>query len=208
MPITKPIILGTLQGPSFAWSELRGFHDRVNAAESSNEAQAAITCQISGDTLTATITRPLTPAEELQQVAAEREAERALLREILTGQFGRGLAPDRADQLRRWAGLAPGHEQGTQAAPAGGLGDGYLHKPGEYHVPTDEERAVMWFAHWRPMGFKFPEVQADAVALRTEIANVARPEGILPGLDEATVERWNGWAPGAIDAAVKAARGG
>ena len=70
----------TLQGPSFAWSELRGFHDRVNAAESNNEAQAVITCQISGDTLTATITRPLTPAEELQQVAAERrEAERALL---------------------------------------------------------------------------------------------------------------------------------
>lgn len=204
MPITKPILLGTLQGPSFAWSELRGFHDRVNTAEPSTQAQASITCQIIGDTLTATIVRPLTPAEELLHVQAEVEAARARLRELLTDQFGRGLAPDRADELRRLLGLAPGHEQGTQAPAAPPA----TPNVSSSRTATDSERKAIWLAHWVPMGFAFPMVLDHAVALRTEIQNVGRPEGILPGLDEATVERWMNIHPGAIDAAVKATRGG
>lgn len=95
---------------------------------------------------------------------------------------------------------------GTQGPAAGDPG---LHVPGEdeARAPTDEERKAAWLAHWEPMGFQYPLVLGDVVALRTEIGNVTHAKGIFPGLDEATVERWMGFEPGQIGRDYKAARG-
>lgn len=186
MTITKPIILGTLKGPSFAWSELRALHDRVNAAEPTDQAQASITCQISGDTLTATIVRPLTPAEEVLHLQAEREADRAKLAEMLTNQFGRGLAPDRADELRRLLGIAPGHEQGTQApaAPPATPNDNRPTPPESAQARADRIRSLVINS-----GFRLPDNAGELRALAKLPQNDAT---------EAEVEEALGWPVGSI----------
>lgn len=107
--------------------------------------------------------------------------------------------------------LPPGNVYGSgiEGAQGPAAGDSGLHAPGEDEAlaPTDNERRGAWLSHWTPMGFRYPEVLEDVVSLRTEIANVARTDGILAGIDEATVERWMNYAPGQIGRDYMTVRG-
>ncbi len=209
MPITKTIDLGALERPT--WRDLRAFVQDIERREAAHEN--AITVVIEGGKLSASVERALTIAEEAQEWKRRFEAQGNEIRAVLPPNNAEPLST--ADRLALMKAIfaiigEPAKPQtgsdtpGTQAPAAPPA----TPNAGSSPAATDEERKALWREHWEPMGFGFPLIIGDAVPLRTEIANVARPEGILPGLDEATVERWNGWASGAIDAAVKATRGG
>ncbi|MEY5099151.1 MAG: hypothetical protein RJA36_1870 [Pseudomonadota bacterium] len=80
MTITKTIPLGSLQGPTFPWSELRGFVDQINASEPAH--QENISCVLEGGTLSAAVLRALTPQEEVVEMAAEADKLRQALRNL------------------------------------------------------------------------------------------------------------------------------
>lgn len=185
MPITKTIHLGDLSGVQ-PWSALRGFVDDINAREPSS--QNAITVTIKGDTLSASVERELTPAEEVLHVRAEVEAQAEALRKLLTNEFGRGLAPERADELRRLLGLLPGNPTGTQAPAAGPATPNA--PPAPAPDPTDDERRRQWHAAAAMGGWKLPEDAATAL-------KYARQMG-MRDLTSADVERWESLAPGSL----------
>jgi hypothetical protein len=185
MTITKRIELGTLAG-SFSWAALRGFVDDINAREPA--MQERITCQIIADKLFASVTRDLTPAEEVLHVRAEVEAQAETLRKLLTNEFGRGLTPERADELRRLLGLLPGHPSGTQAPAAGPATPNTPPPPAP--PPSDDERRAQFRTAAAMGGWKLPDQASEAL-------KYARQMG-MADLAAADVERWEALPPGSL----------
>lgn len=186
MTITKTIDLGSLENPT--WRGLRDFVEDIARREAANEHR--ITVRIEGGILSAFVERDLTPAEEVLHVRAEAEAQAEALRKLLTNEFGRGLAAERADELRRLLGLLPGHPTGTQAPAAGPAAPNTPAPPAP--DPSDDERRRQWRTAAEMGGWKLPEDAATAL-------KYARQMG-MRDLTAADVERWESLAPGSLGA--------
>lgn len=148
--ITKTLVIGTLAG-EFSWSDFRGLHDSINAAEPAN--QENIRCSIVGDALIVTVRRPLTPAEEVIELRRQHDEFMAQIRELIGNartDAGRGLGPDRADAIRKLVGAGDDLPIGTPAKPAP-TAVAYDTKP----LPAEDLRAA-WLEHLKQGGWKLP----------------------------------------------------
>lgn len=184
MTITKTIDLGSLEHPT--WRGLRAFVDDIARSEAANEHR--ITVRIEGGILSASVERDLTPAEEVLHVRAEVEAQAETLRKLLTNEFGRGLTPERADELRRLLGLLPGHPSGTQAPAAGPATPNTPPPPAP--PPSDDERRAQFRTAAAMGGWKLPDQASEAL-------KYARQMG-MADLAAADVERWEALPPGSL----------
>lgn len=159
------------------------------AGNTEAEADAA---EVTGaEHLRVTFPDTLTPAEETLQRLAEAEALAAELRDLLTDEYGRGLAADRADRLRQLLGIAPGHATGTQAPAAGPAAPNTAPAPA---VPlTDEQRRDLFRSIAKVRGGWDPSTVDGARSALT----YARQHG-MPDLAGADVERWEGLPAGSL----------
>lgn len=194
MTITKRIELGTLPG-SFPWAELRKFHDDINAREPA--MQDRITCQIVGGKLFASVTRELTPAEEVQALRAQLDNLGERIRAVLPPNNAEPLSTsDRMALMKAIFSIVgePGKPrtgsdiEGTQGPAAPPATPNVPTPPAP--PPTDEQRRQQWQTITQMGGWKLPDQASEAL-------KYARQMG-MADLAAAEVERWESLAPGSL----------
>ena len=196
MTITKRIELGTLPG-SFPWAELRKFHDDINAREPA--MQDRITCQIVGGKLFASVTRELTPAEEVQALRAQLDNLGERIRAVLPPNNAEPLpTADRMALIQAIFAIVgePAKPQtgsgvdGTQG-PAAGPAEPNT-PPAPAPAPSDDERRGQFRAAAAMGGWKLPDQAREALTY-------ARQMG-MRDLAAAEVERWESLPVGSLGA--------